>query len=91
MNATQILESKGIDSEKANGIVYETLDMQVRKLFNVNTQPVHLWESYTLGDAGEDELLACANELKCNNYENYSDLCDDMTIELERLAGVYLV
>jgi hypothetical protein len=91
MNAQQILENKGIDSNKAASIVYEELDMQIRELYNVDNHPIHLWESYCLGDAKESDVLkdAESNTTPMNKYDNTEELFLDMTKEIERLASLY--
>jgi len=69
----------------------EKLDIEVRSLYNVENHPIHLWESYTIGDANEIELLADAesNTKPVKKYDNVDELFDDMTEELERLALIY--
>lgn len=91
MNAQQILQNKGIESNDAASIVYEKLDLQVRELYNVQDQPLHLWDSYCIGDANVAEVLQIAesNTMPSKKYENTSDLFEDMTNELERLASLY--
>lgn len=90
MNAQQILEQKGIESNEAASIVYEQLDIQVRELYNVENHPVHLWESYVIGDANETDLLndAESNTTPAKKYDNLDELFQDMTNELERLASL---
>jgi len=89
--AEQILEEKGYDHNEANEIVYEELDVQVRKLYNVQNHPIHLWESYALGDATEEKLLedAESNTTPVKKYNDVENLLDDMTEDLNRLAGDY--
>lgn len=91
MNAQQILEQKGIESNEAASIVYEKLDIQVRELYNVENHPVHLWESYEIGDANETDLLndAESNTNPVKKYDDVDELFEDMTKELERLASIY--
>jgi len=91
MNAQQILEKKGIESNEAASIVCEQLDLQVRELYNVQNHPIHLWENYCIGDANESELLkdAESNTTPVKKYDDVDELFNDMTNELERLAGIY--
>ena len=91
MNAQQILEQKGIESNEAASIVYEKLDIQVRELYNVENHPVHLWEYYVIGDANETDLLndAESNTTPVKKYDDVDELFEDMTKELERLASIY--
>lgn len=91
MNAQQILEKAGIGSNEAASIVYEQLDIQVRELYNVQNNPIHLWESYCIGDANESELLkdAESNRTPAKKYSNLEELFEDMTDDLERLAYKY--
>lgn len=91
MTAQSILEEKGFESNKAASIVYENLDLQVRELYNVQNHPIHLWESYCIGDANAEELLVDAesNTTPIRKYEDTESLFDDMTNELERLASIY--
>lgn len=89
--AEQILEEKGYDHNKANEIVYEELDIQVRKLYNVQNHPLHLWEEYCLGDANEKEVLkdAESNTTPIKKYDDLQDLFTDMTNDLNRFADEY--
>lgn len=91
MTAQSILEKKGFDSNEAASIVYEKLDLEVRELYNVQNHPIHLWESYCIGDANSVELLidAESNTMPVHKYDDTESLFDDMTKELERLAGIY--
>jgi hypothetical protein len=43
MTAQSILENKGYEPNEAASIVYEKLDLEVRKLYNIENHPVHLW------------------------------------------------
>ena len=89
MNATQILENKGIEANKINEYILSEIDCMVRETFNVAAHPVHLWDSYAIGDADEAQMLIDAN---CDGYwENIDDLLEDMTVELERLASEYTI
>ena len=45
MNATQILENKGIETNKINEYILSEIDCMVREKFNVTAHPVHLWDS----------------------------------------------
>ena len=91
MNAQQILEQKGIESNDAASIVYEKLDIQVRELYNVENHPIYLWESYVIGDANETDLLndAESNTMPVEKYDDVDELFENMTNELERLASIY--
>ena len=93
MNAQQILESKGIESNEAASIVYEKLDLQVRELYNVENHALHLWDSYAIGDANKDDLLkdALSNTIPRQSYNSIDELLDDMTKELERFASLWQV
>lgn len=69
MNAQQILESKGYDNSEINDLInYGTsvspdgLDMKVREEFGLDSEPLHLWESYYRGDANETVLEQKAAE-----------------------------
>lgn len=82
--ATQILESKGYESDHVNEVL-NSLDEQVRDKFKV-TEPVHLWETYTLGDANKDNLQKIAEE---NNFEDIDELLENMDWELLELTEKY--
>ena len=53
-----------------------------------NHLPIHLWESYVIGDANETELLndAESNTTPVKNTMMLDEPFKDMTNELERLA-----
>jgi len=91
MTAQSILEQKGIESHEASAIIFNKLDILVREEFGVSECPIHLWDVYCLGDAGEDEVLEAAST-GADIIDQYNDtyaLFDDMTVELERLASLY--
>jgi hypothetical protein len=89
--AENILKKKGYEHNEANEIVYEELDLKVRKLYNVSNHPVHLWESYAIGAASEEALLkdAESNTTPVKKYNDMYTLFDDMTDDLNRFAEQY--
>jgi hypothetical protein len=89
--AEQILEAKGYDHNEANEIINEELDLKVRELYNVEDHPVHLWESYAIGDASEEALLkdAESNTTPIKKYDDVETLFNDMTDDLNRFAEQY--
>lgn len=91
MNTQNILEQKGIESNRATSIVYKELDLEVRKLYNVQNHPIHLLLSYHIGDANETALLkdAESNTYKIKKYNSIDKLFEDMTSELKKLASIY--
>ena len=82
-NATQILESKNWDGEKAQEKVIE-LDAIVRDLYNVHNHPIYLLESYSIGDAEPLALLldAESNSHTPQKYDDVNILFKDMSRNL---------
>lgn len=67
--AQQVLEAKGFDNDQINDIINfktkyseEGFDMEVRKEFGLENEPLHLWEAYFQGDADYQVLSARAKE-----------------------------
>jgi hypothetical protein len=89
--AEQILQEKGYDHREANQILNEELDLEIRKLYKVDNHPIHLWESYAIGDSDEKALLkdAESNTTPVKKYDDVEYLFDDMTNDLNRLAEQY--
>ena len=91
--ASQILESKGYDLADQNEIVnigyldHQSLDQQVRTQFGI-TEPIHLWDGYYIGDAGEDTMNEIAQQ---KGYEDYKELLAKMDNSLVALAEAFPV
>ena len=87
--AQQVLETKGFDLDQINDIIEfktkhseEGFDMQVRTEFNLQDQPVHLLESYYIGDADEDVLTKIANEQGFESAKGMLLMMDERLIQL---------
>lgn len=90
--ASQILEEKGYEGDEIDSILnwasrdQESLDLQTRKHFGIESEPVHIWDRYYLGDADEENLQKIA---KGKGYESYQDLLNAADIHLLSLAESY--
>lgn len=87
--AQRILERKGYQFDEIDQIVSsndDSLDWKTREKFGCAYQPVHLWESYYIGDADEDELTSIAKE---QGYSEYQELLIAMDRYLLNLAEEY--
>ncbi len=85
MTAQQILESKGYDNEDCIEIIAaddNSLDIQVRKYYKVEGEPLHLWEAYYIGDANEEEIEKIAKKHNCDTIEGLFSEMDDMLLNL---------
>lgn len=89
LNAQQILEKKGFDLTQIADIIHfktehseEGLDMQVRTEFKVEDHPLHLWESYYIGDADEEEIELIAKEQGYDSIKTLFRAMDARLIEL---------
>lgn len=98
-NAQQVLEAKGFDNDQILDIIYfktkyseEGFDMQVRKEFGLENEPLHLWEGYYRGDADEKVLKVQAIKLGYTwgeeDGDNYADVESMLSAMDDRLVGL---
>lgn len=81
-----VLEGKGFDLNQINDILNYSpgLDIQVRKEFGLEDQPIHLWECYCIGDADANTLWTTAVE---QGYSSIKDMLVAMDWRLIELAS----
>ena len=90
--ASQILEAKGYEGDEVDSIINwgngnkESLDIQTRVIYKLDAEPVHLLESYYLGDADEEKINKIAKE---KGFEDYHELLNEATKHLNSLAEKY--
>ena len=87
--ASKILEEKGYWINEINEIVSsdeDSLDIQTREKFGLDSEPVQLWEKYQIGDADEEELNRIAKE---QGFEDYEELLLAADYYLRNLADDY--
>lgn len=83
----KILESKGYDLADISEIVesgyrsHTSLDQQVRDEFAMY-EPIHLWDTYQIGDADETEMDDLAQEKGYNDFREMLKAMDRKLIEL---------
>lgn len=79
----QILTEKGYGNEEIQEIVYEypNFDEQVRTQYGID-EPIHLYESYYLGDADEEELNKTALFYGLDSYIELLAAMDGALIDL---------
>lgn len=79
--AQSILEAKGYESFECIEIIND-FDMKVREKYNLEDEPLHLWESYYIGDADEDTILEVAKNNECDEIGDLLDLMDRKLFDL---------
>lgn len=88
MTAQSILEKKGYNNFELIDIISE-FDMQIREKYGLEDEPLHLWESYYIGDADEETVLETVTNKGFNNFDEIDDLFDIMDRDLLELANEY--
>lgn len=89
ITASKILENKGYDFDEINSILLwgeESLDYKTRDKFNLKYEPIHLYESYYIGDGNVKKLNKIAKE---QGYDDYQELLIWATNYLNDLAEEY--
>ena len=87
ITAQKILEKKGYDLEECTDILQAdrdiNLDMKVREKYGLDDEPLHLWESYYIGDADKKAVKKAA---KKHGFDSIDGLLMQMDSDLLELA-----
>lgn len=90
--ASKILEEKGYEADEVDSILTwptkdpDSLDMQTRKEFGFESQPVHLWEAYYIGEADKEIMNKIAKD---RGFDHYKELLKAATNHINSLAESY--